>query len=93
MTTKFSYQTLFASWKGERKMVTENVILSELKKLVRAIKSSDFSHVRTRGWCGFDMTSIYHRDRTSPTGVLLNAGGHYELVKAFLLRFRPSAVQ
>lgn len=32
------------------------------------------THTRSRNWCGVEVISIYHRDPTSPSGVIKAAG-------------------
>lgn len=49
--------------------------LAELPGLVRkALLDAKFSHSRFREWCGAGCVYIYHRNPTSPSGVMLAVG-------------------
>lgn len=48
---------------------------AELPGQVRAaLLSPKLSHTRMRSWCGVNVVHIYHRDTSSPSGVMLAAG-------------------
>lgn len=48
---------------------------AELPGQVRAaLLSPKLSHTRARNWCGVTVVYVYHRDDTSPSGVMLAAG-------------------
>lgn len=76
---------------GERKQVVETITMRQLKQIIRSIKSPNYSHSRYRSWCGFGVTSIYHRNRTSPSGVLLEAGAADEIVSPLLRKYRNNS--
>lgn len=54
-----------------------------LPGLIReALLDQKFSHSRFRRWCGVGIVYIYHRDATSPSGVLLVAGAEESIFEA-----------
>jgi hypothetical protein len=56
-----------------------------------AIQSPKFTHARARKSCGQWDVHIYHRDRTSPSGVRLAASGPESLVEGLLRQYgKPS---
>jgi len=89
MKTTFEYQYTYRGHAGDQK-INETITLAEMKKLVRAINSPDFSHARFREFCGGTVI-IYHRNQGSPSGVLSAGGGRLELVDPLLRHYRNTS--
>lgn len=79
----------YISYRGDT--VDYSAPFSQVKKLYRAIRSPLFIHARTRQWCRVDMTTVYHRDPTSPSGKIAVAGGHDPLVSKILQRCKQTS--
>lgn len=45
-----------------------------IERFFQAATSPKFTHARARNWCGHWVVAVYHRDDTSPTGVIFAAG-------------------
>jgi hypothetical protein len=80
MSIKFKYQ----GYSGREIEVTAKY--SEAKNLIKAARDPKFIHARCRNWCHANMTTIYHRDPSSPSGKIAAAGHHDPLVSAILER-------
>lgn len=89
MKTKFELKFTYSGWRGDEP-ATETVTLTDLKKIVRAIKSPHFQHARQRNWCG-GVVTIYHRDPSSPSGVRGVAGGRPDLVDPLIRKYRDTS--
>lgn len=87
MRTKVTY-TAYCGYDGTQQ---KEISLARVKALIRAIKSPNYSHARTRFWCGQTMTTIYHRDKTSPSGVLSHDGADDAVVSFLLRRYRNNS--
>jgi hypothetical protein len=86
MKIKFEFQFLY----NDEKPAKETVSLRELKRIIRAIKSPNFTHARFRSWCG-GTVSIYHKEPLSPSGVMLAAGGRPALIDPLLKRYKRTS--
>jgi hypothetical protein len=89
MKTKFTLNFTYRGHRGDEPE-TETVTLTDLKRIVRAIKSPNFMHARHRNWCG-GVVTIYHRDTTSPSGVIGVAGGRPDLVDPLIRKYRDTS--
>jgi hypothetical protein len=90
MKTKFEFEYTYQSAHLGNTSAKETVSLTDLKRIVRAIRSPKYTHSRFRAFCG-GMTSIYHRDPTSPSGVLKVAAGRPALVDPLIRKYRDNS--
>jgi hypothetical protein len=58
--------------------------------LYMAITDSKYSHSRSRNFCGW-VTHIYHRDHTSPSGVICVGGDDASIVDPLIRYFRNNS--
>lgn len=74
-----------------RDRIVEDLPYSAVKKLIRAVRSPNYIHSRTRYFCRQDCASVYHQDAKSPSGKMLAAGGPDVLVAEVLKRNRKTS--
>jgi len=53
-----------------------------------AVASPRFSHARARRWGGAWIVHVYHRDPTSPSGVMCAAGASQSLADPIIAEFK-----
>lgn len=56
-----------------------------------AIRHPNFSHARAGRGCWRDTVNIYHRDPTSPSGVIMVSGGYASEVDPLLRAIRHTS--
>jgi hypothetical protein len=67
-------------------MIGEYTTFSQARRAFRAARSPQFSHARSRPWCGAWVTHVYLQDPSSPSGVISAASGDDAVISAILKR-------
>lgn len=90
MKTKFLFNRKYSGLRGDE-TIQQSVTMSQLKKFIYALKHPDYSHARCRSLCGVFITSIYHRNRTSPSGCLQASALADEIASPLIRKYRNNS--